>query len=356
MHPESLSLLLSLLALLGIPCAIVLGWSVTRRLCNGTATPIREVLQTCAAATAITVAITLGISLILKFSGFFDRQFYRPSTRVYDAWKELGIEPESVTFPSADGTMLHGWFLRTEGDPNGTVICFHGSDRNITFTSRNVYWLTQQGFQVFVFDYRGYGQSPGIPDRKGLVDDSAAAIDYVVTRPDVDRDKLILYGQSMGGQLALNAAAIRRDVGIRLVIAEATYARPSYHLSDKLGQFGPLWLVKWAGWLLTSDKHSGEAAIAKLESTPVLLVHGSIDTGVKPYHSERLFDAAVGAKEIWRYDDRGHLQIFHEKPSQDRLVECLRKHLHNVNGQDDHVRGSEETHPSEFPVGSNEKP
>lgn len=73
-----------------------------------------------------------------------------------------------------------------------------------------------------------------------------------MTRPDVNSQRLVLYGQSMGRQLALNAAALRSDVGLRLVIAEATYARQSYHLSDKLGQLGPLWLVKWGAWLLTS--------------------------------------------------------------------------------------------------------
>ncbi|XZE52555.1 alpha/beta hydrolase [Planctomycetaceae bacterium SH139] len=234
-----------------------------------------------------------------------------------------------MSFASADGTMLHGWFLRSEVEPIGTVICFHGSDRNITHTTRNVYWLTERGLNLFVFDYRGYGRSEGEPDRKGLVEDSTAAIDYVMTRSDVRPDRIILYGQSMGGQLALNAASLRKDAGIRLVIAEATYARPSYHLSDKLGQFGPLWLVKWGGWLLTSDEYSGEAAIANLQSTPVLLIHGNSDTAVSPYHSERLFDAATDPKELWQYDRAGHLQIFDEPPHQERLVAFIKKYLPN---------------------------
>lgn len=301
---------------------------------NKSSPPLKDALGTCAIAATITVVITLVISLILKATGFFDQQFYRPSARDYGARDELGFQPENVSFASADGTMLHGWFLRAQDEPRGTVICFHGSDRNITHTTRNVYWLTQHGFNVFVFDYRGYGTSEGAPDRKGLVEDSAAAVDYVMTRSDVRPDSIILYGQSMGGQLALNAASIRKDVGIRLVIAEATYARQSYHLSDKLGQFGPLWLVKWAGWLLTSDEYSGESAIADLQSTPVLLVHGNSDTGVQPYHSERLFEAAAGAREIWRYDGIGHLQIFKEGPPQDRLVDFIKTHLRlsNVGG------------------------
>lgn len=339
LRSESVSLLLSLVALLCIPCAIVIASSVIRRLRTKSTVPFKDVLATCATAAGITIAITLVISLVLKASGFFDQQFYRPSARSYGAQAELGLEPEAVSFDSADGTMLHGWFLHSDDEPLGTVICFHGSDRNITHTTRNVHWLTQRGFNVFVFDYRGYGQSEGTPDRKGLVEDSVAAIDYVMTRSDVRPDRIILYGQSMGGQLALNAASIRKDAGIRLVIAEATYARQSYHLSDKLGQFGPLWLVKWGGWLLTSDEYSGEAAIADLRSTPVLLVHGNLDTGVRPYHSERLFDAAAGAKEIWRYEGLGHLQIFNDGPQQDRLVEFMKRHFAPVSDVDDNEAG-----------------
>lgn len=327
MRSESVNLLLSLLTLLCIPSAVVIASSAIRRLRNKSAPPFKGVLGTCAIAAAITVVITLVISLILKATGFFDHQFYRPSARDYGARDELEFQPENVSFASADGTMLHGWFLGSQDEPLGTVICFHGSDRNITHTTRNVHWLTRRGFNVFVFDYRGYGASEGAPDRKGLIEDSVAAIDYVMTRSDVRPDSIILYGQSMGGQLALAAASIRKDSDIRLVIAEATYARQSYHLSDKLGQFGPLWLVKWAGWLLTSDEYCGESAIADLQSTPVLLVHGKSDTGVQPYHSERLFEAAAGAREIWRYEGSGHLQIFKERPSQDRLVDFIKTHL-----------------------------
>lgn len=324
---ESISLLLSLIALLCIPCGIVIASFAVRRLRSNRTIPFRAVMGSCATAATITVAITLIISLILKATGFFDQQFYRPSARTYGALTELGIQPENVSFSSADGTKLHGWFLRPDVEPVGTVICFHGSDRNISHTTRNVYWMTEHGFNLFVFDYRGYGQSEGKPDRNGLVEDSAAAVDYVLTRRDVRPDRIILYGQSMGGQLALNAASLRLDVGIRLVISEATYARHSYHLSDKLGQFGPLWLVKWAGWLLTSDKYSGEKAIASLESTPVLLVHGTSDTGVSPYHSQRLFGAASDPKELWLYDGAGHLQIFNQPSDQQRLVAYIKSLL-----------------------------
>ncbi len=320
MNTESLSLLLSFLSLLLVPCAIVLSvFSVNRFALRKGWPSARDWLQACLMSVGITLAITLAICLVFKWTGFFDAQFYRPSSRDYGRVQELGLAPEDVSFNSPDGTELHGWFLPAE-DAVGTVICFHGSDRNITYTIGNVHWLTNHQLNVFVFDYRGYGASEGVPSREALVDDSRAAIDYVSGRNDVDGQRIVLFGQSMGGQLAINAALEAPEV--RLVVSEATYAKQSYHISDKLSRMGPLWLVKWGAWLLTSDQFSGESAIARL-SVPVLLVHGTADTGVAPYHSDRLLAAATGPKELWQYEGYGHLQIFKEEDNQRRLAEYI---------------------------------
>jgi len=330
MHLETFSLLLSLTALLLIPCTIVLViWAVQRKFGNHSAT-VKDLFQNSAIAIVITVAITLGICMVFSLTGYFDSQFYRPSKRDYGMQAELGLNPESISFKTTDGTTLHGWFLPSATTAVGTIIYFQGSDRNISYTTRHVSWLLAHGFNVLAFDYRGYGQSEGTPNREGLVEDSLAAIDYIVARPDVSGDSIVLFGQSMGGQLAINAAALRQEAGIRLVIAEATYARQSYHLSDKLGRLGPLWLVKWGGWLLTSDKLSGDSAIAKLGSTPVLLVHGDADTGVSPYHSERLYAKAAGPKEIWRYQGYEHLRVFDDESNRHRLAGHIRQHLPEI--------------------------
>ena len=318
MTNEDTGLLLSLAGLLLIPCAIAISIAAIRRVLFKARWPAgSEMLKTCGIAMGITLAITLMICFAFQWTGFFDAQFYRPSSRDYGRAAELGLVPEDVNFASSDGTSLHGWFLSVP-DAVGTVVAFHGSDRNITHTVANTHWLTQHGLNVFVFDYRGYGRSEGKPSREGMIEDSVAAIDYVANRNDLDSSRIVLYGQSMGGQLALNAASRKKDLGIRLGVSEATYARHSYHIADKLARLGPLWLVKWGAWLLTSDDYCGEAAIQEL-GVPVLLIHGTADTGVSPYHSERLHIAASEPKEIWRYEGHGHLQIFKTAEDQRRL-------------------------------------
>ncbi|MEZ6137462.1 MAG: alpha/beta hydrolase [Pirellulaceae bacterium] len=322
MNLETLDLLLSFASLLLIPCVIVIGGAAIASGWFKKEWPRgKDLFKTCMLSAGITVAITLFICLVFQWTGFFEAQFYRPSKRDYGRAAELGLSPEAVTFASSDGTKLEGWFLATD-EAIGTVICFHGSDRNITDTVKNTVWLTQYGLNLFVFDYRGYGASEGVPDRKGLVDDSVAAIDYVRSRSDVDQSRIVLYGQSMGGQLAIQAASSSAP-GIQLVVSEATYAKHSLHVSDKLGRMGPLWLVKWGAWLLTSDEYCGEDAISRIATTPVLFIHGTEDVGVSAYHSQRLFVAAAEPKDLWIYDGYGHLQIFTQVENQKRLANYI---------------------------------
>jgi fermentation-respiration switch protein FrsA (DUF1100 family) len=263
------------------------------------------------------------ISLVLSWTGFFQSQFYRPSNEDFGQHRELGIEPEEVVIASEDDTRLHGWFIPAKNDVVGTVIHFHGSDRNVTFTIRNCHWLADHGFNVFLFDYRGFGKSEGQPSRRGIVDDAAAAIDYVRGRPDIDRERICLWGQSMGGQLAIVAANIAGTEGLRAIVAEATYSTYSDHIKDKMAQLGPLWLVQWAAWLVTSDAYAADDAVGDLAPTPVLLIHGTFDTAVRPYHSERLYELAGRPKDIWRIDDGRHLDAMHSASNQTKFVAYL---------------------------------
>ncbi|MEM1069906.1 MAG: alpha/beta fold hydrolase [Planctomycetota bacterium] len=298
---------------------------VIRRAITGKPLPkLKAFLTDNLIASVITVVITFVICLVMTWVGFYEMQFYRPSKKDFGKAEELGLEPENVSFNSEDGTQLHGWFLPAKDEPLGTVMHCHGSDLNITLTIRNVSWLTQRGYNVFAFDYRGYGQSKGKPSAEGVVSDSVAALRYVASRDDVDASRIILWGQSMGGQLAISAAAICDDVAPAAVVSEATYATHSHHVKDKLAQMGPLWLIQWGPWLTTSDKHAALPVVGELPPTNLLLVHGSADRVVQPYQSEWLYDASSERKEIWRVEGAKHLNIFQDAEYRDRLCDYFR--------------------------------
>lgn len=321
------TLLLSLATLLAIPCAVVLSIAAVRCLLLKRPWPTNKKLAAdLGLSVALTVAITIGITLVLHWTGILESQFYRPSNRDYGEQAKAGVEPNDVFFESQDGTRLHGWLFPSEGPRSGTVIHLHGSDRNISYTVKNALWLRQHGFDVFVFDYRGFGKSSGNPDRRGIVEDAVAAIKYVSSQAGNQEPGhgICLWGQSMGGQVAIVAARQADEESICGIVAEATYSSHRLHCKDKTGALGPLWLIQWAAWLVTSGSFDAEDAIGELERIPILLVHGTADKAVRPYHSERLYERATKPKQIWRVEDAGHLKVFDSTANREKLVEFLR--------------------------------
>ncbi|EHJ9142589.1 alpha/beta hydrolase [Salmonella enterica subsp. enterica serovar Derby] len=115
--------------------------------------------------------------------------FYYPDNKVYGP---TPAEAESITFTAKDGTHLHGWFIPTAfGRPENavaTVIHVHGNAGNMSAHWPLVSWLPERNVNLFMFDYRGFGESEGTPSQEGLLDDTKSAIDYVI--PWQDSEKL----------------------------------------------------------------------------------------------------------------------------------------------------------------------
>ena len=319
-------LVLSFLACSGVLSLFALVPALIRRYATqGPKPSARSMVVDNLIAVGISLVITLAITFAMVRFGFVESQFYRPSSVDYEGHTKQGLVPEDLFFGSEDGVELHGWMIPAEGEPEGTVIHFHGSDRNITSTVGNSAWLTQHGFNLFVFDYRGYGKSEGEPSRAGMVDDAVAAINYVRSLPDsVTTDDLFLWGQSMGGQLAIVAADVAGTENVRAVVAEATYASYSHQVKDKMAQMGPLWLLQWSMWLMTPDDYAARDHAGNLAPVPLLLIHGTADRAVMPYQSEWLYEAAGEPRYIWRVEDAGHLHVLRDEAYQEKLISFLK--------------------------------
>ncbi len=159
---------------------------------------------------------------ILRF-GCADRFVYYPTREVYGTPGDLGLRYEEVTFHSADGTALSGWFVPATGTAQGTVVHFHGNAQNMTAHFGYVSWLPREGFNVFVFDYRGYGASAGRPSREGVYQDCLAALACVRSRPDVDPDRIVVLGQSLGGANAIAVLGAPGAPRVRAVAVDSAF-------------------------------------------------------------------------------------------------------------------------------------
>ncbi|PLX92740.1 MAG: alpha/beta hydrolase, partial [Desulfuromonas sp.] len=115
------------------------------------------------------------------------------------------FHPEDRTFTSGDET-LHGWFFAAE-KPVASILVLHGNAENLTSHIHSTLWLVKEGFNLFIVDYRGYGQSSGSPDLAGAHNDAAAALEALNRFPESADMPLIVLGQSIGAAIAVKTVA-----------------------------------------------------------------------------------------------------------------------------------------------------
>lgn len=263
-----------------------------------------------------TALVLCVVALALACQGCVGGMFYHPDRTVYDTPDRHGLKFEEVTFRSKDGTRLSGWFIPAVGKPRGTVIHFHGNAQNMTAHFGFVSWLPAQGFNLFVFDYRGYGKSDGRPGRKGVFEDSAAALEYVAVRPDIDHNRLLVLGQSLGGANAIAALGSRPISGVRAVAIDSAFASYRGIVRDTIATMPLLSFFRVPlSHLLIGDSHSPDAVVARIAPTPLLIIHGTGDSVVPYSHGQRLFELAGEPKHLWTIPGGEHTEAFADASS-----------------------------------------
>lgn len=270
-----------------------------------------------------TVLVLIVLVITLPCQGCVGRLFYQPDRKVYDTPDRHGLKYEEVSFQSGDGTRLSGWFIPATGKARGTVIHFHGNAQNMTAHFGFVSWLPMQGFNLFVFDYRGYGRSAGSPDRRGVHEDSLAALDYIAARPDIDGSRLLVLGQSLGGANAIAAVGSRPPGGIRVVAVESAFSSYRDIVRDKIADIPLLSLFRTPlSYLLIGNSFTPDAVVAAIAPTPLLIIHGTGDRVVPYSHGMRLFELAREPKQLWTINGGGHTEAFVDPASgyRQRLV------------------------------------
>ncbi len=251
------------------------------------------------------------IPLVLTCQGCVGQMFYQPDQTVYDTPDRHGLKYEEVIFQSKDGTRLSGWFIPAVGKANGTVIHFHGNAQNMTAHFGFVSWLPAQGFNLFVFDYRGYGKSTGNPNRQGVYEDALAALDYITARPDIDRNRLLVLGQSLGGANAIAAVASRPPGTVRAVASDSAFASYRGIVRDKIAAIPLLSFFRTPlSHILIGDRLSPENIVANIAPTPLVIIHGTDDPVVPYSHGQRLFALAREPKQLWTITEGGHTAAF----------------------------------------------
>lgn len=266
------------------------------------------------------------------FSSACSHMIFQPEKGYYldpqKAEQALDIKLEDVYFKSSDGTALHGWFLPNRvGNKKGTIMFLHGNAQNISTHVRFVWWLPRNGYDVFIFDYRGYGRSAGEPTLEGVHLDVQSAMATLLARKDIHPDKLVLYGHSLGGALSITSLAKSpyRD-RFKLLIVESAFSSYRTAAREVLGNFWLTWLFQYPlSWTFRDDFKPIEA-IPRISPIPILLVHGDADPVVGHHNSGELYTAARQPKNFWLISGANHAAL--DNPQQrERLLKYLDKML-----------------------------
>jgi dipeptidyl aminopeptidase/acylaminoacyl peptidase len=276
----------------------------------------------------LTVAVLIALVAVISATGCMERLFYYPSRGKTVPPPHL-VGAESVWFQSADGTRLHGWFIPATGpalvERIPTVLHVHGNAANIESHVGFTEYLPAAGINVFIFDYRGYGQSEGSARRRGpLIADSHAALDAVLARSDVNPSRIGLYAQSLGGAIGLNLMAGRPE--IRAAVIESSFASWRDMAASAVGGDPPGAIGRLLAGVLIRDDHRPLDAVARIDR-PIMLVHGTADTVIPVSHSRRLAEAGP-TTELVEIADGDHNTLRWTNPEVEQLtVDFFRKHL-----------------------------
>lgn len=270
--------------------------------------------------------ILLLVCLINYSSGCSSLLFY-PQKHFVENHLLDQISYYDVNFKTSDGLMLHGWYLKAINENHGTILFLHGNAENISAHVNNILWLMSEGYNVFAFDYRGYGRSEGFPSIDGVHLDAEAALETVLRMSQINKGGLFILGQSLGGAIALyTTAASPYKSHIKALIIDSAFSDYRRIAREKLAQMIITWPLQYPLSFLFNNHYSPVKWIKKVSPVPLLIIHGESDKIVPPHHGLILFQEALEPKEYWSVDHVGHIQALSLPDIRSMLVDYLQHH------------------------------
>ena len=230
---------------------------------------------------------------------------------------------EDIYINTADGIKLHGWKVHAEKKKAGTILFFHGNGDNVSTQLPNTFWLAKEGYDLYVFDYRGYGLSQGEAELDTVISDMELMISYVASELP-DNEKLIVMGHSLGGAMAIYSVAhsAYRD-RIEALITIAAFS--DYHdiTQDVLAKSWLFWLFQWPLSFTVDNSYRPLDSIGLISPIPVLIIHSKTDEMIGMSHAERLFEAAKEPKSF-KLIDSDHSNALITKDNRQVLFDYLK--------------------------------
>lgn len=234
--------------------------------------------------------VITAVFLRVYFRYFERKSIFYPVRQIAFTPADAGLAYEEINFSSAGEVRINGWFVPAGGgvrEPAAVLFC-HGNAGNIGDRLDAILAFHQLGLDVLIFDYRGYGKSGGRPDEPGIYADARAAYAELVEKRGIPPEKVVLFGESLGGAVAIALAEAGKAGAL---ICEGTFTS----IADMSREIYPFLPAR----LLVTMNFDGLSRVGKID-VPKLFIH-SVDDEVVPFRqAERLYAAAREPKEFYR--------------------------------------------------------
>jgi uncharacterized protein len=248
------------------------------------------------------VVLRWGVFLCLMYVGvvvvflFLERRLVFQPSSAAESWNEpVAPDTRDISFSLADGTAIHGWWLPSADPVAGAVLLAHGNGGNVSHRGRIAADLRRTlGGGVLLFEYPGYGKSQGKPSEAGCYAAGEAAYKWLTDTARIPANRIVLFGESLGGGPAVELATRHEHRALVLVFTFTSLpAAAKVHYP----------------WLPTHtfmrSRFDNLAKIGRCRS-PVFIAHGTDDRVIPFSHGEALYAAANDPKEFLRLDHFGH--------------------------------------------------
>jgi hypothetical protein len=238
----------------------------------------------------LTTAISF-FAIIISYAQFDDR-FYFPSKE----WDKIENAQFEEFYFNIENDTLNAILFTPEEKPKATILFYHGAGGNISNYTFITDPLVKAGYQVFAIDFRGYGKSTGIPTHVNIARDAQFVFDLIIEKDEFENLPIIIYGASMGTQIATKMAKDNQDE-ITALILDGTISS----FTDMALLSAPDEQKAMIAQYVTSP-YSAQEDIKEIKNLPKLFIHSKGDKSVPFSQGETVFNNAQEPKVFWEYE------------------------------------------------------
>jgi uncharacterized protein len=268
--------------------------------------------------------------LKLIFAAFFLSSFgcsgllYYPTDVLYMNPEKLSASFEEHEISLADGTKIQGWYFHsTKIPPRAVVLFFHGNGQNRSSHYLSLYWLIENGYDLAIFDYPGYGISDGRPTPENTVEMGRMALQYVHDlKPEMP---LVVYGKSLGGNVAMRAVLeMKGKVTPRLLIVDSSFLSYREAAKEIMSKSLLTWPLQPLASVLLDDEWAVADKVSSLQDIPLIVIHSREDEVIPFRLGQEVYDKAGSPKSFWVKESGSHSDTYAGNEGQKLRAQLLK--------------------------------